>query len=133
MDNKYVYNIVAKCFVLFDISPLDFLNPFNFHFNFILYQFIEVPLSFSYADGEAAAGCHAQFEGGLGGDFLVGDGVGVWVVCVVGEAGGIFAVAVDDGIVGFAFLKEVEFDGDFAGILISDAAYVPHIVQGGSG
>jgi len=43
MDNRYVDNIVAKCFVLFDVSPLDFLNPFNFHFNFILYQFIEVP------------------------------------------------------------------------------------------
>ena len=36
MDNRYVYNIVAKCFVLFN-------SPFNFHFNFILYQFIEVP------------------------------------------------------------------------------------------
>ena len=36
MDNRYVYNIVAKCFVLFNY-------PFNFHFNFILYQFIEVP------------------------------------------------------------------------------------------
>ena len=44
MDKRYVYNIVAKCFVLFDVSPLDFLNPFNFHFNFILYQFIEVSL-----------------------------------------------------------------------------------------
>ena len=36
MDNRYVYNIVAKCFVLFNF-------PFNYHFNFILYQFIEVP------------------------------------------------------------------------------------------
>ena len=29
MDNRYVYNIVAKCFVLFNFH-------FNFHFNFIL-------------------------------------------------------------------------------------------------
>lgn len=32
------------------------------------------------ADGEATAGGHAEFEGGLGGDFLLGDGVGVRVV-----------------------------------------------------
>ena len=35
MDNTFVYNIVAKCIVLFDESPQDFLNlfysPFNFH------------------------------------------------------------------------------------------------------
>ena len=29
MDNSYAYNIVAKCFVLFNFH-------FNFHFNFIL-------------------------------------------------------------------------------------------------
>ena len=39
MDNRYVYNIVAKCFVLFNFQ-------FNFQFNFILYQFIEVPIIF---------------------------------------------------------------------------------------
>ena len=30
MDNRYVYNIVAKCFILFNFL-------FNFHFNFILF------------------------------------------------------------------------------------------------
>ena len=38
MDNRYVYNIVAKCFVLFNFH-------FNFHFNFILfYRIYRSPL-----------------------------------------------------------------------------------------
>ncbi len=34
MDNT----VDDQAFVLFDVSPLDFLNLFNFHFNFILFN-----------------------------------------------------------------------------------------------
>lgn len=39
-DNTFVDNVVDITFVQFDVSPLDFLNLFNFHFNFILFKMI---------------------------------------------------------------------------------------------
>ena len=36
-------------------------------------------LQLADGDGEAAGACHAEFHDGLGGDFLAGDGVGLWV------------------------------------------------------
>lgn len=84
-------------------------------------------LPFADADGEAAAGGHFEFEDGLGGDFLGGDSIGVGVIGVVGDAGGVFAVAVDDGVVGFARGEEVELDAELAGILVGDAAEVPGV------
>ena len=35
MDNTFVYNIVAKCIVLFNFL---FYSPFNFHFYFHFYS-----------------------------------------------------------------------------------------------
>ena len=90
-------------------------------------MFPRLLFSFSQADGEAATGCHAEFECGLGGDFFLGDSVAVRVVAVVGDAGGIFSVGVDDGVVGFAGLEEVELDSELAGVLVGDAADVPGV------
>ena len=53
------------------------------------------------------------------------------VVVVAGDAGGILGVGVDDGVVGLARGEEVEFDGDFAGILVGDAADVPDFFRSG--
>ena len=35
MEVKMDNTVDNQAFVLFDVSPLDFLNPFNFRFNFI--------------------------------------------------------------------------------------------------
>ena len=56
------------------------------------------------------------------------DGVGLGVVMLIGDAAGVISVGVDGSLVFNTRVEEVQLHRDLTGVLVGDAAHIPHVM-----
>ena len=73
------------------------------------------------ADSESTARSLGELECITSLDYLLGDGVGLWILLIVG----ILGIGIDGTVVLTSFVEEVELDGSFVAVLVALAADEP--------